>query len=121
MFGVVSGSMSGALSGRGSGTIGGSGRGGQPLWPAEEPGCEWLFDGAGAPLLQLPDFPEISTRFKLAPFWLPPIPRLLPSAEQLLSLNSPRLSRSVAPQEGAHADAVAHRGGGGGGGGLKPR
>lgn len=49
---------------------------------AAEPGCEWVREST-TELRNLPDFPELG-RFD---FTLPPIPRLVPSYEQMLSHN----------------------------------
>lgn len=54
---------------------------------ASEPGCEWLHADGGVSL-GLPPFPQLPEAFKLelSGGGLPPIPRLLPSLEQLHSL-----------------------------------
>ena len=54
---------------------------------AAEAGCEWL---AQVEALQLPEFPMVDFEFRL-----PPLPRLVPSWEQLLSLGAAEPSKPL--------------------------
>ena len=64
---------------------GGGGGGGAPTAPAAEPGCEWVLLGEQISL------PEMPTSFPPnLDFTLPPIPKLLPSWQQLQSLAEER-------------------------------
>lgn len=65
--------------------VGGRGGGGAPTAPAAEPGCEWVLLGEQISL------PEMPTSFPPnLDFTLPPIPKLLPSWQQLQSLAEER-------------------------------
>ena len=66
--------------------------------PAAEPNCEWI---SRSDALELPEFPQLPRELDFA---LPPIPRLLPSWEQLQQLQS----RGVRPA-GTLEASRAHR------------
>ena len=58
--------------------------------------CEWLDEHLRAGTLQLPNFPDFPTDFKLSP--VVPIPRLLPDSEWLQSLR--RVDHRSPPPDG---------------------
>ena len=74
-----------ALIGRSTSGSAGGGGGGAPTAPAAEPGCEWVLMGEQI------SHPEMPTSFPPnLDFTLPPIPKLLPSWQQLQSLAEER-------------------------------